>query len=293
MSKQQNFNAFQTLLNEKIRIFVDAFCDGSRRLFVDSNGELVHPGEFGTFRESITRDFLKGFVPQRMAIDTGFIVNSYGKISSQCDIVIYDRSVTPLLQNADHQRFFPIESVCAVGEVKSLLSLADLKIALRKLSSIKLMRDSLSTPSYVYCTKEDGLASTYEPHRDERDQVVTFLLCEGFKFDLNAKAEEILGCYVEEDPKYPTNLRHNFVLSIKDSLLTYLYPNKNDGTLYPFPSKKTQIFDYGDTSELQASHITSCPLTNRIVFPSPGSFEHVRHFSNMLHQTLTSTVVVK
>jgi hypothetical protein len=289
MTKQQAGNALQALLDEKMRVFADAFCDGSRRLFVDDSGRLVHPGEFGSYREDVTKDYLRAFVPQRMAIDSGFVVTASGRISTQCDLIIYDRSVTPLLQNDNRQRFFPIESVCAVGEVKSVMSLTDLKAALLKLAGVKLLRDTLYDPSYVHCAKENGLASKYEPHRHELDQVVTFLICEAFSFDIADKMEEVLSCYVQDHPKYPSNLRHNFVLSIRDGLLTYLHPS---GTLFAFPSKSTEVAHFDNTAELQRLTIEARRMKNRLVLPFPGSFEHLRHFSTMLHQALTTVSVL-
>ncbi|CAJ8144608.1 Uncharacterised protein [Burkholderia pseudomallei] len=284
MTKQQAGNALQALLDEKMRVFAEAFVDGSRRLFVDDKGVLVHPGEFGSYREAITHDFLRAFIPQRMAVDPGFVVTSSGRISTQCDVVIYDRSVTPLLQNDYKQRFFPLESVCAVGEVKSVMSLADLKAALRKLSGVKSLRDTLYEPRYVHCVKKDGLASEYEPHRDERDQIITFLICEGFAFDIADKMEEVLSCYIQEHPQYPSNLRHNFVLSIRDGLLTYVH---HSGPLFPFPTKSTEVVHYDNTSEPQRVTVEGRRMKNRLVMPHPGSLEHLRHFSTMMHQALT------
>ncbi|KVR38200.1 DUF6602 domain-containing protein [Burkholderia ubonensis] len=289
MTKQQTGNALQALLDEKMRVFAEAFVDGSRRLFVDDKGALVHPGEFGSYREAITHDFVRAFVPQRMAVDSGFVVTSSGRISTQCDVVIYDRSVTPLLQNDYKQRFFPVESVCAVGEVKSVMSLADLKAALRKLSGVKSLRDTLHEPTYVHCVKEAGLASEYEPHRDERDQIVTFLICERFAFDIADKMEEVLSSYVQEHPKYPSNLRHNFVLSVQDGLLTYVH---HSGPLFPFPMKSTGVIHYDNTSEPQRVTVEARRMKNRLVMPNPGSLEHLRAFSTMMHQALMAVSVL-
>ncbi|TPA31605.1 hypothetical protein DIJ61_04375 [Burkholderia pseudomallei] len=224
-----------------------------------------------------------------MAVDSGFIVTSSGRISTQCDVVIYDRSVTPLLQNDYKQRFFPLESVCAVGEVKSVMSLADIKAALRKLAGVKSLRDTLHEPTYVHCVKEEGLASEYEPHRDERDQIVTFLICERFAFDIADKMEEVLSCYVQEHPKYPSNLRHNFALSVRDGLLTYVH---HSGPLFPFPTKSTEVLHYDDPSEPQRATVEARRMKNRLVIPQPGSVEHIRHFSTMMHQALTIVSVL-
>lgn len=41
-------------------------------------------------------------------------MNSENKISTQCDIIIYD-----INHKTENQKFFPIETVIAVGEIKS------------------------------------------------------------------------------------------------------------------------------------------------------------------------------
>ena len=109
------------LIEERIDIFRSAFAQRAKVLFQDNEkrNNLRHPGEFGTYREAITRDFLQSFLPQRLAIDTGFIVNALGDVSGQIDLVIYDPSLTPPLESKNRQRFFPVETVVAAGEVKS------------------------------------------------------------------------------------------------------------------------------------------------------------------------------
>ena len=290
MTKEQSANALSTLLNENIRIFKSAFCESSRELFVDRNGKLVPPGEFGVYREAVTRDYLNAFIPQRMAMDTGFIVNAEWRISSQCDIIVYDKTVTPLLQNANRQRFFPIESVCAVGEIKSIVDLAQLKAALIKLAKVKSLRDTLFEPSYVHCAKEEGASKAiFSPDRDEVDQIVTFLICERFDFNLVDNAKDILEGYVSESPTLSVNLRHNFVLGIQNGLLTYCHPKKN--VLYPFPMKATKVMDCSGGIDPKSAAIIGKKLPNRVILPSEGSFEHIRMFSTMFHQALSQTSV--
>lgn len=285
MSKQQSDNALSTLLDEKIRSFMASFVDSSRRLFVDENGTLVHSLEFGVYRERVVSEFLKLFSPERMGVDTGFVVNSAGSISSQCDIVIYDKTVTPLIRDDQHQRFFPIESVCAVGEIKSQLSLGQLKKALRKLAKLKSLRDSLHRPSYLYTMKAGGLyGSKFEPERDELDQIFTFLICESFTFDVQKNLQEVVDCYNEELPRHPFCHRHNVILSLKDGLLAYLHPT---GALFHFPSQlMTLVNEHGEHSR-QVQR-----LKHRLVLPTEAaSIEHVRHFCTLFHQGLNSVSV--
>lgn len=288
MSKHQSDNAIALLLNEKMRHFRLSFQESSRELFVDSEGKLVHPGEFGEYRESITKDFLSAFVPQRMGIDSGFVVTSSGAISTQCDLVIYDKSVTPLLKSENLQRFFPVESVCAVGEIKSKLSLSELKNALRKLATVKSMRESLLQPTYIYSRKEDGLSGDYKPESDERDQIISFLICESFRFDLRENLSEIVSCY-KQLPHQPFCHRHNMILSIEDGLIAYLHPN---GYLFPFPSKTTEVHDYQAGETLKSVNIVPKRLKYRLVLPNENSLEHIRHFCTLFHQSLSVVSVL-
>lgn len=285
MSKQQSDNALSTLLDERIRNFVASFIDSSRRLFVDEQGTLVHSLEFGVYRERVVGEFLKLFLPERMDVDTGFVVNSNGRISSQCDIVIYDRTVTPLIRDDQHQRFFPIESVCAVGEIKSQLNLLDLKKALRKLAKLKSLRDSLYMPSYIYTMKASGLhGSTFQPEHDELDQIFTFLICESFSFDVQKHFQDIVDCYNEEYPKHPFCHRHNVILSLKDGLLAYRHPT---GSLFQFPSQLQTLTDEEGNHSRRVLR-----LKHRLVLPTEAqSLEHLRHFCTLFHQGLTAVSV--
>lgn len=270
-------NAIDNLLDEKINQFKYSFIDNSRSLFVNEEGKLIHPGEFGTYREAVVKAFLSSLVPERMGIESGFVVTSAGKISTQCDIVIFDRTVTPLIKNESGQRFFPIESVVAIGEVKSKISLKNLKNALRKLAKTKFFRDDLLDASYIYCRKETGLNSEYQPAIHELDQIITFLVCEEFEFDTSEdNIRNITGCYNQEHPKRPSNLRHNLVLSIKDGLLTYFYEWGN--CIYPFPFKS-----------LNGQHNR---LPHRFLFSNNESSEHIRHFASSLNIALTSVSVL-
>lgn len=289
MSKHQTYNAISSLLDEKMNHFKLSFNESSRQLFADSEGKLVHPGEFGEYRESITKDFLSALIPQRMGIDSGFVVTSSGDISTQCDLVIYDKSVTPLLKTENLQRFFPIESVCAVGEVKSVLSLADLKKALRKLAKVKSMRDSLFEPTYIYCSKKSGDFGEFQPELDEKDQIISFLICESFDFDLKENFSKILACYKEELPQRPFCHRHNLILSIEDGLLAYLHP---EGYLFQFPSKITDIYDYQADGPPKFIKTSPNRLKNRLVLPNTNSLEHIRHFSTLFHQGISLVSVL-
>ena len=114
---------FDALLRENADIFRAAFSSVSTEVFYDpSTKRLRHAGEYGMFRETIVRDFLKFVTPRSLDMSTGFVITSKDDVSTQCDIVVFDSRMTPLYQEGDRQRFFPVESVFCIGEVKSKLS---------------------------------------------------------------------------------------------------------------------------------------------------------------------------
>ena len=211
------------LIEERIDIFRSAFAQRAKVLFHDDEkrNKLRHSGEFGTYREGITRDFLQSFLPQRLAIDTGFIVNALGETSGQIDLVIYDPSLTPPLESQNRQRFFPIETVIAAGEVKSDVKRDEFKDGLIRLAKVKEMRSNLSDEASTAMRWHELVNYEYDPHGIPFDQVFTFLICNKITFSLR------------NNPKFPSVLediyksvayehRHSSVLSIKDGLLHYI-----------------------------------------------------------------------
>ena len=124
---------FNALLDEKIEIFTNAFSKTAKEIYFDKDDKLIHSLEYGIYRENSCKDFIKFVIPSKFNIDDGFLINSNDNVSSQCDIVIFDSNHTPLFESGKKQRFFPIETVVAIGEVKSTLSKKEFKIALNKL----------------------------------------------------------------------------------------------------------------------------------------------------------------
>ena len=119
---------YKKLLKIKIDQFITDF-KSSKELFesIDKRNKLLHPGEFGLFRENICDGLIKFTIPNKYKTGTGFLINSYDEISTQCDIVIYDLNNTPLIQDSSNNRFFPVESVIGIGEIKSKLTIKKLR----------------------------------------------------------------------------------------------------------------------------------------------------------------------
>lgn len=96
---------FDKLIKSKIEQFKDDYVKLSRQIFVNKDGTLIHPGEFGMYREKIIREFLAPFLPTRLAIGSGFIITAANNISTQCDIIIYDKEHTPVIEMVNNAFF--------------------------------------------------------------------------------------------------------------------------------------------------------------------------------------------
>lgn len=217
---------FSNFLYFQIEKFVDEYVSLSKNVFVNKDGDLIHPAEYGTYRERIVSMFLLPLMPKRLSIGTGFIITDTGKISTQCDVLIYDTQNTPVIENGE-QRFFPVECVAGVVEVKSILSKADLKTALIKLSRIKALRNEITSKISVY-------SETNEPHSFcpaicPKDQMATFLICESLSFDLEKEYDSFFkDVYKDIEP----SLFHNMILSVNQ--LCSLYHDGKRPIYLPF-----------------------------------------------------------
>ena len=145
----------------------------------------------------------------------------------------------PLVEDINKHRFFPIENVVAVGEIKSILSKNVLEEALRRLCKIKEVRNSLSNP-YIKSGPQiienwdtvDLCKAEYNPLTHHQDQIVTFIICE--KIDFAFDEFDFSEFYKEKEP----STKINMILSIEDGLFMYKH---QDGVKHPYPVCKGSI----------------------------------------------------
>lgn len=112
-----------------------------QRMRHDLAGRLVpHKGELGAAREEIIRQFLREYLPKRFEISTGFVFDCHGRVSEQQDIIIANSFVSPRFEVAGGTRFYPVESVVAVGQIKSeMTSKGEFTSALKNIESVKAL----------------------------------------------------------------------------------------------------------------------------------------------------------
>ena len=91
----------------------------------------------GEYLETLLLDFLIAYLPKKVQVGRGYIMNSVGHRSLQQDIVIYDPHNYVLLNDTDGFQIYPVECVHATIEVKSTLTKEVLQQVNRNIKSIK------------------------------------------------------------------------------------------------------------------------------------------------------------
>ena len=259
-----SINVFEKLLIEKIEIFKSTFAETAEGVFFNDDGKLIHPGEFGRYRENICKQFLKFVTPARLDIGTGFIINTSNKVSHQCDIIIYDAQHTPLLESEEKQFFFPVETIAAVGEIKSVLSKKALSEAIQKLARVKVLREEVKNPAIIKKDRGTG----YDPSNHIYDQIFTFIVCKKLSFNISNLSTEINKLY-GDSTEY--RHRHNLILSVEDGLLAY-YDNNGKTMMYPV---------MGNTK-----------LKNRFIAPGENLYVHLKYFASYLFMGTSSATIL-
>ena len=117
-----------------------------------------------------------------------------------------------MIETANHQKFFPVEAVCAIGEIKSRLTRSRLKQSLRKLAAQKSAKSTH--------VQNDQTRVSFRPSK--REHLVTFLICETIE---NSTPQDVNKTIMEayRDARRPIESwdRHNLILSLDGGLGLY------------------------------------------------------------------------
>jgi hypothetical protein len=177
---------FNRILNRKIETFTSVFSEDSEVIF-KIDGKLYHPQEFGIYRERVLSELIKIVIADHIDIKDGFVITSRNNVSTQSDLIVFNKNNTPVI-NDGVLRFFPIESVYAIGEVKSVVrSKSELKDILLKLSNQKKLNNDI-------IGKNEG----------ENSKLITFLVCKKIDYDFAKGFQDIYENVENENT-------HNFI----------------------------------------------------------------------------------
>ncbi len=208
------YKVAENLMRIKLQNFINEYKNTSK-LFenTDVKNKLLHPGEYGIYKENLVAKLFEYTLPQKYACGTGFVTNDRKEITTQCDIVLYDKMNAPFLEVDPINRFFQQEVIYGIGEIKSCLTKNQLFKALLKMANNKKIR-----------TEFQGISQNYEsidvnPKRNAYDSICTFLICdkiEGWSKDIGA---EIQQTYEQNNVEVP--YRFNLIISLENGVISY------------------------------------------------------------------------
>jgi len=128
---------------------------------VDVFARLVqHHGEQGRENEAALARILEAFVPRRLGVGTGMVIDRFDRYARQADIVLFEQVDEPTVLAQTTQLIYPVESVRASIEVKTRLRSDDIRDCLRKRASLQELQpaDGSSHPLFVLLAYDAQLA---------------------------------------------------------------------------------------------------------------------------------------
>jgi hypothetical protein len=147
----------------------------------------------GLEAEKILTNTLRKLFPTRYSIYKGILSDRHGCTSGEHDIILFNETWFPLLTGNDenaHKKYFPIEGVYAIGEVKQTLTVDSLDEGIEKLvKAQRLYRPQVGVNRYTENRKKgDRDLGTANP-------LFTFLVA--FNQDSQFQTEEIFSRFFE------------------------------------------------------------------------------------------------
>jgi hypothetical protein len=202
--------------------------------FDELSREITHNLSAGESREHVLIALLKKYLPSRVGVGRGFVIDAHGAESKQIDIVIYDRTVGTVFE-VNGVSFFPCETVIAVGEVKSdITSVATLSDALEKLKSVKTLDRSNGGRNLPITGPGFSIQGVrFDPASIYRDQIF------GFIFTSSSLAKQTLLSRIQEfNRENPRPLWMNLYCDIGKYIISY----KGESFLTPSPMDAKQLY---------------------------------------------------
>lgn len=257
---------FKKIVDRNIELFVGHFSDDSSVIYKDEKEKLIHPGEFGKYREESCKQILRLLLNKNLSLSDGFVITANDQITTQCDVIIYNSAISPIIAD-DISKMFPAEEVRGIVEVKSTLSRAEYIAALRKMAENKRM--IMEGRRGEKRCKEGRVYKHY-------DTIGSFLICNKLDFDFsNLDNEEI---YEGIDRVY----WHNSILSIENGVFNYLIEFDK------FPQRIKQEFESNgiNTSVIAAWEYSTfyfgkeriCTRPNRCSLDEIDKYKHIKKF---------------
>lgn len=166
--------------------------------FEEISSEISNRGAKGRVREiDIVREYLEKYIPGNIGIANGEIISVDGHISSETDVVFYEKNSTPYLVKKEGYQIFPIECVYGVVEIKSHLDKQQLVDAFNKINYVKKM------PKKAYEVQKGPIRKTTNVYGKEWSYFPTFGIVIAFdSIDLNVLQSHFVSICKSHLPEY-------------------------------------------------------------------------------------------
>lgn len=171
-------------------------------IFDRSSKYGIHPDEVGKAKEINISKQIEMFLPNGVGVGRGFVFDSYGNISNQCDLILYEKNLIPVFVRDDNTEYsyYPCEGVIAVGEIKSTLNIDEFNSSILKLEKIKNMKRHFNDPHnfrkylspLVACGAESEM---FLPNESSYDNIFTFIFCKENVISLNTIIDSLIQKY--------------------------------------------------------------------------------------------------
>ncbi len=116
---------------------------------------FTHKGIKGSTVESAFRDFLRMYLPRRLNVGQGEIIDRSFNTSNQVDVIITDEN-HPFTFSENNAGLFFIEGICASGEIKSILTTEQLINSLDRACNFKKLKMIPPTSAMMFANESDG-----------------------------------------------------------------------------------------------------------------------------------------
>lgn len=188
---------------------------------------FTHSGEKGRLNEYIVVDLLKQILPRKYSLGAGFIINTQGDMSPQCDIIVYDGLHNRPLFGDKAANIYPIECVYAFIEVKTTLTTKNLRESLEAILKIRRMAKKgkyYKSQELIWEKKDGKFVGQYaqvasEVHLPPRSFVVAFgseltkdkdSLIERFREECNQEHKHFHGLLILDENVFASRVPNEF-----------------------------------------------------------------------------------
>ncbi|MFJ2107112.1 DUF6602 domain-containing protein [Streptomyces microflavus] len=141
---------------------------------VDTFNKLIgHAGEQGRENELSLVRLMENLLPTSVGVGSGMIIDSFGGVSKQTDIIIYSSADQPSILAQTTQAIYPVENVLMTIEVKTTLDedeIADCAAKVKAQQSLRAATGKSAPPMMVLAYNAASMISTVAAHLRSVDE---------------------------------------------------------------------------------------------------------------------------